>query len=375
MSRPFSRPRRRRCGPADRAAGACIDSADSDLPQPDSPTSATVSPAPTERLRPSTAFISPRAREERGAEVADFEGAAGRAVIAQRSRSLGLSASFSPSPTRLRQSTVIMMAMPGMAQMYQELRMSCAPVADQPAPARDVGIAEAEEGDAPIRTGWRRPRPATTARSPAAGRWAGSRETMIWKSLMPMERQACTNSRSRSDRNSARVMRAIGVQLTMPMAITMLVERRAQDDHDGEHEDQVRDGLEQFGDAHADLVDPAAEVAGGGTDADPDDRGDRRGEQADQQGRPRAVHDHREDVAAQRIGAQRKLGVLARPRFRQPTMRSGSSGRRPRRRPPSGRRPGSSRRRPGRRDCGRSGRETRKAKLHQRISIRGSSHM
>ena len=39
---------------------------------------------------------------------------------------------------------------------------------------------------------------------------------------MPMDRQAWTNSRSRNARNSARVMRAIEVQLTMPMAITML---------------------------------------------------------------------------------------------------------------------------------------------------------
>ena len=64
---------------------------------------------------------------------------------------------------------------------------------------------------------------------------------------MPMERQAWTNSRSRSDRNSARVMRAIGVQLTMPMAITMLASVEPRIDHDGEHEDQVGDGLEQLG--------------------------------------------------------------------------------------------------------------------------------
>jgi hypothetical protein len=37
-----------------------IESADKDLPQPDSPTSATVSPAPTLSVSPSTAFISPR---------------------------------------------------------------------------------------------------------------------------------------------------------------------------------------------------------------------------------------------------------------------------------------------------------------------------
>ncbi len=122
--------------------------------------------------------------------------------------------------------------------------------------------------------------------------------TMIFKSPMPMERQACTNSRSRSARNSARVMRAIGVQLTTPMAMHDVVERRAQDHHDGEHEDQVGNGLEQLGEPHHDLVDPAAEVAGRGPHADADEGGDGRGEQADQQGRPGAVHDHGRDIAA-----------------------------------------------------------------------------
>ena len=60
MSRPlsFTAP------PTIRAGGSgsrrMMESADSDLPQPNSPTSATVSPAPTESDSPSTAFISPR---------------------------------------------------------------------------------------------------------------------------------------------------------------------------------------------------------------------------------------------------------------------------------------------------------------------------
>ena len=60
MSRPLSLTE----PPTMRAGGSgsrrMMDSADSDLPQPDSPTSATVSPLPTLRLSPSTAFISPR---------------------------------------------------------------------------------------------------------------------------------------------------------------------------------------------------------------------------------------------------------------------------------------------------------------------------
>ena len=60
MSRPLSWT----APPTMRAGGSgsrrMIESADSDLPQPDSPTSATVSPAPILSDRPSTAFISPR---------------------------------------------------------------------------------------------------------------------------------------------------------------------------------------------------------------------------------------------------------------------------------------------------------------------------
>ncbi len=53
--------RAKRAERVDAAAAAWIlESADSDLPQPDSPTSATVSPPPTDSDRPSTAFISPR---------------------------------------------------------------------------------------------------------------------------------------------------------------------------------------------------------------------------------------------------------------------------------------------------------------------------
>ena len=74
-----SRPFRITCPPTMRAGGSgsrrMIDSADSDLPQPDSPTTATVSPAPTVRLSPSTAFISPR-RVNSVVRSSDFEGAA-----------------------------------------------------------------------------------------------------------------------------------------------------------------------------------------------------------------------------------------------------------------------------------------------------------
>ena len=68
--------------------------------------------------------------------------------------------------------------------------------------------------------------PATTSEDSTitGGRALGRISPTMMRPLpMPMARQACTNSRSRRAKNSARVMRAIEVQLTMPMAITMLV--------------------------------------------------------------------------------------------------------------------------------------------------------
>jgi hypothetical protein len=65
--------------------------------------------------------------------------------------------------------------------------------------------------------------------------------------------------------------------------------------------------------SRSDLVDPAAEIARDGAHRNADQGRHRRGEQADQQGGARAVHDHGQDIAAERIGAEREGGVLAGP--------------------------------------------------------------
>src|SRR5215218_1222752 len=159
------------------------------------------------------------AREQRGAEILYIEG---RGQLHQRSRSFGLSASFSPSPIRLRQSTVTMMATPGMAQMYQELRMSWRPSPTSRPQLATLGSPRPKNDTADSN----RMAPATTSeeRTITGGRALGRISPTMMRPLpMPMARQACTNSRSRRAKNSARVMRAIEVQLTMPIAITMLV--------------------------------------------------------------------------------------------------------------------------------------------------------
>ena len=115
-----------------------------------------------------------------------------------------------------------MMATPGMAQMYQELRISCRPSPTSRPQLATLGSPNPRNDTADSN----RMAPATTSEESTitGGSALGSiSPAMILKSPMPMARQACTNSRSRKARNSARVMRAIGVQLTMPMAITMLV--------------------------------------------------------------------------------------------------------------------------------------------------------
>src|SRR5205814_404986 len=148
------------------------------------------------------------AREQSGAQVAHIEGSGHH-----RSRSLGLRASLSPSPIRLRQSTVTMMATPGMAQMYQELRMSWRPSPisrpqlarfGSPSPRNDTADSN-------------RMAPATTSEDSTitGGRALGRISPTMMRPLpMPMARQACTNSRPRKAKNSARGMPANEVQIT-----------------------------------------------------------------------------------------------------------------------------------------------------------------
>ena len=87
---------------------------------------------------------------------------------------------------------------------------------------------------------------------------------MMCRADWPSTTAACTNSRVRSVRNSPRTSRATGGQETMAMAamIETMLRREDRDQHD--REDEARDGLEELGEAHQQVVDEAAVVAGDG---------------------------------------------------------------------------------------------------------------
>src|SRR5258705_6244049 len=84
---------------------------------------------------------------------------------------------------------------------------------------------------------------------------------MMRRLPMPMERQAWTNSRSRSDMNSARVNLAIGVQVTIPTAMVTYSIFCPRDRDDGQHENQDRNRLKQFRQPHQQLIDPASGIS------------------------------------------------------------------------------------------------------------------
>src|SRR5258707_11047762 len=108
-----------------------------------------------------------------------------------------------------------MIAAPGTAQMYQELRIRVRPspisrpqleTLGSPRPRNDTADSNST---APAMTS----EDSTMTGGSALGRISPN---MMRRFPMPMERQAWTNSRPRSDMNSARDNRAIGGQVTMP---------------------------------------------------------------------------------------------------------------------------------------------------------------
>src|SRR5216684_3580322 len=75
--------------------------------------------------------------------------------------------------------------------------------------------------------------------------------------------------------------------------------------HDDEEEEQVRERVDDVGDAHEDLVDPAAVVPGREADGHADEEDDRDGHEADEHRDLRRPQEAREDVAAELVAAER----------------------------------------------------------------------
>ena len=146
---------------------------------------------------------------------------------------------------------------------------------------------------------------------------------MIRRLGVPIDFAASTNSRSFSASTSPRTIRAVCIQLVMPMMKTisrkmpgLRPERRAQrvaEQHDDdEQQRQQRQRQEEVGHPHQQPVEPA-EIAG----EHPDQRAEEEREQhrghADRQRDPAALQHLGEDVAADVVGAhrmrQRRPGV------------------------------------------------------------------
>ena len=76
---------------------------------------------------------------------------------------------------------------------------------------------------------------------------------------------------------------------------------QADDQHDQE---KARHRLHELGASHQHLVDRPATHGCGATNEQRDERGQRSGDEADDEGRPRAVHDAREQIASKIVGAE-----------------------------------------------------------------------
>ncbi|MGY2932355.1 hypothetical protein ACVWZ6_001957 [Bradyrhizobium sp. GM6.1] len=83
------------------------------------------------------------------------------------------------------------------------------------------------------------------------------------------------------------------------------IDRGLQDRDQDDRERKARNGLEELGETHQGVVDPAAEIAGHGADRNADDQRNQGGDHADEQ-RDACAEDHAgEHVAAECIGAER----------------------------------------------------------------------
>ena len=160
-----------------------IDSAVTDLPQPDSPTMPSVSPrAEVERHAVDRAHHAV-AREELRLQVADREdGVHARLAHSASSPSRGSSRSRRPSPSRLTASTVMARKRAGdQDDPWRDLEEGAA-LGDDVAPARDLRRhAGAEEATGRPRSASPRRRHRSPARSAAPACWAGCGAPAAWR--------------------------------------------------------------------------------------------------------------------------------------------------------------------------------------------------
>ena len=273
-------PSRRTEPPTMRPGGSATrrmsDSAVTLLPQPDSPTIASVSPRPSANETPSTALTVPRAR----VEVASAESVAPRAAarwhqsrcarierVAHRvAEEVGAEHHQADRDARERSP-----ATARCARIRRRTPRACGPRTDAARGCPGRGTT------APTRPGWPS-RPAPWRARSAAPACSAARGAMAMRnSLMPTARAASTKGISRSDSVLERMMRATLGTSGMAMAMMVLVS-------DGPSEAAITSAMTSSGSdcmmsisALHDEVEPAAEEAGQKADRDADQAAERGG--------------------------------------------------------------------------------------------------
>ena len=133
---------------------------------------------------------------------------------------------------------------------------------------------------------------------------------MIRGPLWPITMAACTNSRERRLRNSPRTSRATGGHDTTAIASVIDTMSRIEDRHQHDRHGESRDGLEELGEAHQEIVDPSAIKSRERPDGDADHDGDGRRNDADEKGDASPIGKARRDIPSQHVGAERKSRIF-----------------------------------------------------------------
>ena len=141
----------------------------------------------------------------------------------------------------------------------------------------------------------------------------------------PTASAALMKSRSTTCWAAPRITRATRGACEMPTRQDDQVDLRPERGHEQQRQHDLRERHEHVGDPHQDLVPDAAEVGGGEADHQPEADADHRRRQRHVQHRPAAVQEAAPDVASERVETEQEVPPGA--RFGNPGTRSGCAAR------------------------------------------------
>ena len=129
---------------------------------------------------------------------------------------------------------------------------------------------------------------------------------MIFIRPVPMVSAAWTNLRSLTEMACPRMSRVYQGHQDRA-GEDCVVQAAAHDGHHGDGEEQGREAEEHVGDTHDEVIHPAAEAAGDGTQGNADDKRQTNGGQCRGQGHPGAVDYPAENIPTQLVRAHQVL--------------------------------------------------------------------